>query len=71
VRRIQHERRDAVDSAGGDLGGPGPPRRSVWGRRSGPIETLAAIISEAKGKSPMVQEIGHAARRKDQGGKTK
>jgi hypothetical protein len=32
---------------------------------------LAAIISEAKGKSPMVQEIGHAAKRKDQGGKTK
>jgi hypothetical protein len=29
-------------------------------RRSAPVETLAAIISEAKAKDPMLQEIGHA-----------
>jgi hypothetical protein len=32
---------------------------------------LAAIISEAKAKNPMLQEIGHVAKSKDQGGKTK
>jgi hypothetical protein len=32
---------------------------------------LAAIISEAKGKSPMLQEIGHAAKSKDQVGNPK
>jgi hypothetical protein len=47
-----------------------PGRRSVWGRRSGPIETLAAIISEARAKDPMLQEIGHAAKSKVQGGTT-
>jgi hypothetical protein len=31
---------------------------------------LAAIISEAKAKNPMLQEIGHAAKSKDQGDTT-
>jgi hypothetical protein len=31
---------------------------------------LAAIISEAKAKDPMLQEIGHVAKSKVQGGTT-